>query len=130
VSSGSAADTADATSHVCQRLHMQRPALGTALTDGSLLAVCLQHAHAAMLRKDMAHLDLELLELKLKLREGTLASGQRLKHGLRAVGCGTARSACSGVPICQSVGRTTAVLLHTCQQTRRRHDPSSGREGA
>jgi hypothetical protein len=57
---------------------MQRPALGTALTDGSLLAVCLQDAHAAMLRKDMAHLDLELLELKLKLREGTLASGQRL----------------------------------------------------
>jgi hypothetical protein len=32
----------------------------------------LQDAHAAMLRKDMAHLDLELLELKLKLRPGGL----------------------------------------------------------
>jgi hypothetical protein len=62
-----------------------------------MLAVCVQDAHAAMLRKDMAHLDLELLELKLKLRAGTLASGQRLLHGLRAVGCGgvwSARAVC------------------------------------
>jgi hypothetical protein len=31
-----------------------------------------------MLRKDMAQLDLELLELKMKLRAGALASGQHL----------------------------------------------------
>ncbi|KAF6257500.1 hypothetical protein COO60DRAFT_1222554 [Scenedesmus sp. NREL 46B-D3] len=43
----------------------------------------LQDAHVTMLRKDMAHLDLELLELKLKLRAGDAFKGTPVHAALK-----------------------------------------------
>lgn len=42
------------------------------MTQMQYSCLLLQDAHVTMLRKDMAHLDLELLELKLKLRAGEI----------------------------------------------------------